>query len=53
MRPNIKGRICKIHILERRLQLVVILLDVHVLHIFKEAVFISTQAASNTETINQ
>jgi hypothetical protein len=53
MRPDNKRRICKIHILERGLQLVIILLQVRLLHIFKEAVFTSTQAASNINTINQ
>jgi len=43
MRPNSKGRIRTVHILERGLELVVILLEVRVLHIFKEAVVISTQ----------
>jgi len=53
MRSNSKGRICKIHILERGLQLVIILLEVHVLHMFRETVVVSTQAVSNTKTINQ
>jgi hypothetical protein len=39
--------------LETGLQLIIILLEVHMLHILKEAVIISTQAASNTKTINQ
>lgn len=53
MRSNSKGHICKIHIIERRLQLVIILLEVHMLHTYKETVVVSTQAVSNTETINQ
>lgn len=40
MRSNSKGHICKIHILERGLHLVISLLEVHVLYIFKEAIVI-------------
>jgi len=38
--------------LKRGLHLVIILLEIHVVQIFKEAVFISKQAASNANTIN-
>jgi hypothetical protein len=53
MWPNSKGRICKIHTIETGLRSVTILLEAHVLHIFKEAVIISTQATSNTKTIKK
>ena len=41
------------HILERGLQLVIILLEAHMLHMYKDIVVVSTQDVSNTKTINQ